>query len=216
MLDLASRAYGGLFVNIALWLLLGWSVGLMRDMPMFFWGNAALMCAATLIRLRWQKRAAACAADDSRAWGVFLAMLLWNALYWGVMGALAVAWPPLQRAQTAILFIITGVTAAGGMTLAIHPVVRLAYPIAAMGPPTLMMLLKPDSDLLHSGFSALIYMAYIVLASRALHDDYWAAARARARAEPEERAQQLERLSITDTLTQVRNRQFFDRQLGIE
>ncbi len=214
MLDLASRAYGGLFVHIPLWLLLGWSVGLARDMPVFFWSNAALLCAATLIRLRWQPRVAARAADDPRAWRVFLSMLLWNALYWGVLGALALTWPPLQQAQTAILFIITGVTAAGGMTLVIHPVVRLVYPVAAMGPPVLMMLLNQHGDFLFVGFSALMYAAYIVLASRAVHDDYWAAARARA--ELEERAQQLERLSITDALTQVHNRQFFDRQLGIE
>lgn len=214
MLDLASRAYGGLFVHVPLWLVLGWSVGLARDMPVFFWSNAALLCASTLIRMRWQPRVAARAADDPRAWRMFLVMLLWNALYWGVLGALAVAWPPLQRAQTAILFIITGVAAAGGMTLAIHPVVRLAYPIATMSPPTVMLLLNHDTDSLFSGFAALIYMAYIVLASRAVHDDYWAAARARA--ELEDRAQQLERLSITDALTQVHNRQFFDRQLGTE
>jgi hypothetical protein len=214
MLDLASRAYGGLFVHVPLWLLLGWSVGLARDMPVFFWSNAALLCASTLIRLRWQPQVAARAVDDSHAWRMFLALLLWNALYWGVLGALAVAWPPLQRAQTAILFIITGVTAAGGMTLAIHRVVRLAYPIAAMGPPVLMMLLNQRADLLFVGFSALMYAAYIVLASRAVHDDYWTAARARA--ELEDRAQQLERLSITDALTQVHNRQFFDRQLDTE
>jgi diguanylate cyclase (GGDEF)-like protein len=214
MLDLASRAQGGLFVHIPLWLLLGWSVGLARDIPVFFWSNAALLCASTLIRLRWQPRVAARAADDSRAWCVFLAMLLWNALYWGVLGALAVAWPPLQRAQTAILFIITGVTAAGGMTLAIHPVVRLAYPIAAMAPPNLMMLLNHDGDRLFIGLAAVMFMGYIVLASRAVYDDYWAAARTRA--ELEQRAQQLERLSITDALTQVHNRQFFERQLGIE
>ncbi len=214
MLDLASRAHGGLFVHIPLWLLLGWSVGLARDMPVFFWSNAALLCAATLIRLRWQPRVAARAADDPRAWRVFLSMLLWNALYWGVLGALAVTWPPLQQAQTAILFIITGVTAAGGMTLAIHPVVRLAYPLAAMAPPVLMMLFNQRADLLFIGLASLMYMGYIVLASRAVRDDYWAAARARA--ELEERAQQLERLSITDALTQVHNRQFFDRQLGTE
>ena len=212
MLDLASRSYGGIFVHLPLWLVLGWSVDLIRDLPTFFWGNAVLLGVVILARLRWQPRAAAGAVEDSRAWGIFFAMLLWNAFYWGVLGALAVAWPPLVRAQTPILFIITGVTAAGGMTLAIHRAARVAYPAVAMAPATLFMLMDPDGAHLFAGFAALVFMVYIVLASRAVHDDYWSAARARS--ELEERAQQLEQLNITDALTQVRNRQFFDRQLG--
>ena len=214
MLDLASRARSGLFVHIPLWLVLGWSTGLMRDLPVFFWANTAIFCAVSLVRLRLQHGVAVRAADDPRAWGFFLAMLLWNPLHWGLLGALAIEWPPLKGAQTSIMFVITGVTAAGGTGLAIQTIVRVAYPIAAMAPAMLVLLLYPGRQYLFIGCASLVFMIYIIRASGAVHDDYWAAANARA--ELEERAHQLERLSITDALTQVHNRQFLDRQLGIE
>ena len=214
MLDLALRARNGLFVHIPLWLLLGWMNGLMRDLPVFFWANAAVFCTISLIRLRFQHDAAARAASEPWALGLFLAMMLWNPLHWGLLGALAVGWAPLKSAHTAIMFVITGVTAAGGMGLAIQPVVRMAYPLAAMTPALLVMLWRGGSEHLFEVCASLVFLAYVIRASRTVHDDYWAAANARA--ELEERALQLERLSITDALTQVHNRQFLDRQLGIE
>ncbi len=214
MRDLAARARGGLFVHIPIWLLLGWSNGLMRDLPLFFWANAAVFCTMALVRLRHQNKVAARAADEPWAWRFFLVMLLWNPLHWGLLGALAAGWLPLKGAQTSIMFVITGVTAAGGMGLAIQTFVRVAYPIVAMAPSLPVMLLHDGRQYLFIACASVVFTIYIIRASRAVYDDYWAAANARA--ELEARAQQLERLSITDALTQVHNRQYLDRQLGIE
>ena len=214
MLDLASRARSGLFVHIPLWFLLGWSNRLISDLPLFFWVNMAIFCSISLLRLRFQDRIAARAADDPWAWRLFLAMILWNALHWGLLGALAVGWPPLQPARTSIMFLVTGVAAAGGMGLAMQTIVRVAYPIAAVAPALCVILFHSEKQYLSMGCALLVFMIYIIRASRTVQDDYRAAADART--ELEKRAQQLERLSITDALTQVHNRQFLDRQLGIE
>ncbi len=148
------------------------------------------------------------------AWAFFLAMLLWNPLHWGLLGALAAGWPPLEGAQTSIMFALTGITAAGGMGLAIHRTVRVAYPVVTMTPTIPVILWHTGGQHLFIGCASIVFTLYVIRASRAVYDDYWAAASARA--ELEERAQQLERLSTTDALTQVHNRQFLDQQLGIE
>jgi diguanylate cyclase len=57
-------------------------------------------------------------------------------------------------------------------------------------------------------------VAYLYKGSQVVHDDYWDAANARF--ELEERARQLELLSVTDALTQIHNRLYFEHRLVAE
>jgi diguanylate cyclase (GGDEF)-like protein len=59
-----------------------------------------------------------------------------------------------------------------------------------------------------------IFAAYIARSSRVVHTDYWNALGNRRLLE--ERALELERISVTDALTQLRNRLFFDAQFELE
>jgi diguanylate cyclase (GGDEF)-like protein len=214
LLDLAERARGGVVIHLVLWLLLGSANGIAQTLPVLFWTQAALFAAVLLVRLAFERRVAALAAERPAAHLAFMAMLLCNPLQWGLLGAWAALWPPLRPVQEPILFILTGLAAAAGMGLAIDRFVRLAYPLLVMAPMGLTMALVPGTRNLYVAGAALVFVFYVVRASKVVHDDYWAAARARA--DLEDHARQLERMSITDGLTQVHNRQFLDRQLGIE
>jgi len=59
-----------------------------------------------------------------------------------------------------------------------------------------------------------VLVAYLYKSSQVVHDDYWEAASARF--ELEERARQLELLSVTDALTQIPNRHCFEHRLVAE
>jgi diguanylate cyclase (GGDEF)-like protein len=61
---------------------------------------------------------------------------------------------------------------------------------------------------------AIIFTLYIVRASRVVHTDYWNALGNRKLLE--DRASELEVLSVTDALTQLRNRLYFDAQFELE
>jgi diguanylate cyclase (GGDEF)-like protein len=214
LVDLAERARGGVVIHLVLWLLLGSMNGIAESLPLVFWTQAGLFAVVLVVRLAFERRLAAVAAERPAARLAFMLMLLGNPLQWGLLGAWAALWPPLQHVQGPILFILTGLAAAAGMGLAIDRVVRLAYPLLAIAPMALTMALVPGTRNLYLAGAAFIFVVYVVRASRVVHDDYWAAARARA--DLEDHARQLERMSITDGLTQVHNRQFLDRQLGIE
>jgi diguanylate cyclase (GGDEF)-like protein len=76
------------------------------------------------------------------------------------------------------------------------------------------MLIEPTP--LHTlvALMSVVLVVYLYKSSQVLHDDYWAAANARR--ELEERARQLELLSITDALTQIHNRLYFEHRLVAE
>lgn len=214
LVDLAERARGGVVIHLVLWILLGWMNGIAASLPVVFWALAALFGTVLVLRLAFERRLAAVAAARPAARLGFMAMLLCNPLQWGLLGAGASLWPPLQHVQMPILLILVGLAASGGMGLAIDRIVRLAYPLLAMAPIAISMVFVPGTMNLYLAGAALVFVVYVVRASKVVHDDYWAAANARAALESH--AGQLERMSITDGLTQVHNRQFLDRQLGIE
>jgi diguanylate cyclase (GGDEF)-like protein len=143
-----------------------------------------------------------------------MTLLLGNCLHWGLLTAASMLWQPLQSAEFPLLFTTFAVGAFGTMGLSIMPFVRLWYPITLMLPFFIALLI--DLTPLHSlqALMSVVLVVYLYRATQVLHDDYWAAANARL--ELEERARQLELLSVTDALTQIHNRMYFEHRLIAE
>ncbi|MEY2655406.1 MAG: hypothetical protein RLZZ524_2434, partial [Pseudomonadota bacterium] len=144
----------------------------------------------------------------------YLGLLLANPLVWGVACAVEMVSPSDTPAGDWIWFTLAGVAASGGIALAFDHVVRQFYAALAVMPPMLVMLLIPHGDRGFHLVSAALFLMYVRRSSGVVHDDYWTAAVARG--ELEQRALELERMSCTDTLTQVANRLHFDRRLDQE
>jgi diguanylate cyclase (GGDEF)-like protein len=215
LLDLAKRGDRGIFVHLPLWLLIALWSDLWARLPVFCILNALLFGANALTRVALRRRFAGLVERNLRlAFRLYMALLLANCVHWGVLTGASMHFAALHDAEIPLVFASVGVGCAGALGLAISPFVRLWYPASVLGPISLVLLAKPTQ--LHTllALMAAVLVAYLYKASQVVHDDYWAAAAARF--ELEERARQLELLSVTDALTQVHNRLYFEHRLVAE
>jgi diguanylate cyclase (GGDEF)-like protein len=212
LLDLAQRARRGSYLHLPLWLLIAIWTGSPSRAPRIFWSSTLLFVLVTVVRLplqarfadfltRWPKRA--------RVFGLLLLMV--PVLQWGLLAAVSVYLPSMQPLFRPLELTAVGLATAGSIVLSINRTVRLAYPVCALLPLVLALISTPGADHLLTAVMALITLAYVVAATRLVHDDYWAALEARTGLES--RARDLEALSYTDGLTQIANRLCFEEAL---
>lgn len=100
------------------------------------------------------------------------------------------------------------------MMISIDRVLGVAYPMAGLTPVVLAALMNPTRDNLVLATMCVIFGLYVVASARVVSNDYWSGQVARLTSE--ERARQLEIVSITDSLTQLPNRLFFNQQFAVE
>jgi len=215
LLDLAKRGDRGIFVHLPLWLMIALWSDLWAQQPLFCLVNALIFGANAAARLLLRRPFRSLVDRNFRfAFRLYMVLLLANCVQWGVLTGAAIYFPALRSAEMPLLFASVGVGCGGAMGLAISPFVRLWYPACVLGPIALALLNDPTA--LHTllALMSVVLVAYLYRASQVVHDDYWSAASARF--ELEERARQLELLSVTDTLTQVHNRLYFEHRLVAE
>jgi signal transduction histidine kinase/DNA-binding response OmpR family regulator len=195
LLDLAQRAKRGTYVHLPVWLLVASWTGLYSAVPAFFWLNTAVFGCATAMRLvmharfeTWldtQPRLAKCNG--------FLAVIGPSA-HWGVLMAIAYAWPSLHAARLPIMLTAVGVATAGTTVLSLNRSVRLTFPTAALAPGIVTFLFISTQESLLLSVMAVAVLVYVFKATEVVHDDYWAAVLAREQIE--DRARNLELLSV--------------------
>jgi diguanylate cyclase (GGDEF)-like protein len=215
LLDLAKRGDRGIFVHLPLWLLIALWTNLWSQQPTFCAVNAAIFLCNAVARValrRWFRRLVD--RNYRPAFRLYMALLLANCVHWGLLTGAAMHFHWLAQAETPLLFAAVGVGCSGAMGLAISPTVRLWYPAAVLGPVAVVLLAEPTQQRTLLALMAAVLVAYLYKASQVVHDDYWAAAAARF--DLEERARQLELLSVTDALTQIHNRLYFEHRLVAE
>jgi len=210
LIDVERRSIGGLFVHLPAWLTLAVSAGLVTRIPGWVAGIALFMLINALGRFALRRRFAALVARRAAlAEALFLSLLLSSAAVWGGVLTAAYLWPPMMPAHDATRFVVLAICAGVTMTLSMLKPAGIGMPLLLFGPYMLALLTHAT---LAAGLLAvllLIFLGYLMVVSRLVQRDYWAAVRAHALLA--ERAQAFEQLSITDALTQVYNRLHFDR-----
>lgn len=214
LLDTNRRAATGALTYPALWLLIGFFGGLYRVYPAYFTFNAvclALLTTARLVFARYVGRLMQAHFNWARY--TTYACVLSSGMYWGLLAALTINDPALASIRTAMLVATVGVASGGVNILAIDRVLRIAFPLLIILPSIAVLLLaRQPGDLLLAAMSS-VYLGYIMRAPQMIQHDYWDAQEHRALLE--ERSRELETLSMTDTLTRVSNRLYFDTHYEI-
>lgn len=214
MLDMSTRARGGIVLHVPLWLAVGWFSGIAQSHRLFFVVMLATFMTVLALRLSFEQVLASRAATHAPSRALFFAFILSSPLLWGAISAGALYGGAGSQAQQTLSLVVSGLVSSGAIVFAINARLRPIYSLAAMLPPVVMA-----SAIGHemAGFYAVgcaMLHLYLMRAAGVIHADYWAAARARV--ELENRARELEQLSLFDPLTQAHNRQHFDRQLQLE
>jgi diguanylate cyclase (GGDEF)-like protein len=213
LMDGMERTRAGTAMHLPLFVLTGWLTGIAESQPAFFTLNALVMSLTLVMRMVFtrQGRRAARAADPgqvSRFTSVFCVLYLLPAAHWGVLAASSSYWPSLEHARVPIWLICTGMCAAGTIILSLLQTIRVAYPAAVLLPPMCVVLLTPSEGGLFAVAAAALLWIFVFQASKVIRRDYWSGSLATA--ELEQRAAELQRLSTTDSLTEICNRRHFD------
>ncbi|TNC80381.1 MAG: hypothetical protein C9356_14070 [Oleiphilus sp.] len=213
--DLSNRSKSGIPMYMLIWLAISITLDVHVSHPLFFQVNTVIL--AALICLRAFHMAL---MRDIRNRNVttmtqwFTSNLLLCSLHWGGMVGFVVYDPSLSDLETIMMIITPAFALGGACTLSISSEIRVLYPTLMFTPIITIFILNGDTESILLAVLSSLMLLYIFSSSKASHKDYWEAITNYLVAE--ERAEQMEKLSVTDPLTQIHNRMYFDSEYSQE
>ncbi len=207
-IDVTKRAKGGSFVYLAIWLLISIVNGMQDGHFTLLTINALIFLCNGLLRYAHARIPLEIIQKHYRyLLRSFEVLALCNIFHWGLLTAYVFSYVELTAMRLPMLLAAAGMVAAGSLVYSINRVIRPLFPAFAMIPVVIALLAHyTPVNALIAGLCA-IFAVYLSVATRAVYNDYWTAQR---------RALEMEELSLTDSLTQLRNRPFFDIHYEIE
>ncbi|WP_374317124.1 GGDEF domain-containing protein [Aquabacterium sp.] len=212
--DMGERVHAAVLLYPLLWLLIA-------QIDHFFW-REPLVTAIFLIPLtliagwrRWLgmrlERTAFHPLDQTFLQFRLLACA--HILVWSIATSVSLAWPPM--APLSLLLIVVGVALLIGATvsLSLDEVLSIAFTASGILPFVATALFVRGQGHIVLAILCVAFGAYVIGAGRVVRNDYISGLHARYLAE--ERARQLESLSLTDALTQIPNRLCFDQRYAM-
>ena len=213
--DLSNRARGGIFIYLLVWLVITISYQLPDRLPEFFYVNTFILFAITAIRFlhfySYNRRSEVPVLTMTN-WLVYA--ILFAALHWGVMVAWVILDDRVVDIRNLMMVVTAGFAIGGAATLSISTAIRIFYPVFMFCPGILVLIYQDSSGSWVLAGLITVALIYIHATTRITHNDYWEAITNQVVAE--ERADLMEELSITDQLTQLKNRLYFDKKFDEE
>ncbi len=215
LFDLTMRAKSGILTYACIWLILAFSYEINTNHPAFFIINSATIFLIFVSRVWHFLLLKKQPHNNVYKMSYWLELtILAAAAHWGTMTAWILYNDSLNDLQTVILIITPAIALGGACTLSISSKIRMLYPTLMFIPFIGILVYQADTQSLSLAAITSIGLVYIFTATKATHDDYWAAVTNHMVAE--ERAQLMEKLSTTDPLTQLKNRMYFDKKFEKE
>lgn len=213
--DLTMRAKSGIYIYVAIWLVVVIAFDFWTLAPELVLTNSVLILFAMLARVLHIKRVMRHHQQSvARLYQVLIIIVLLTALHWGVLTAWIVALELSLGATQLMLIVLPAFAMGGASTLSISNSLRLYYPFALYAPVLAVFFYQNNPLSLVYAVSVVISYVYIITASKYARENYWSAITNQTLAE--QREAELERLSTTDQLTQLKNRMFFDKAYDSE
>ncbi len=213
--DLARRARGGIFIYLVAWLILMVPTGVHSQQPGFFALNTAILVLIMLSRLGHF----VCDRLDSslpvpvlRTW--LVTTILAGALHWGLMCFWILTHDGFKHVEFYLIASAAVLGIAGTAALSIAREIRLLFPLFMLLPTTIAYLYRHETDDWILASMVVLALVYVIGTARTTGRDYWQSIENEMLAE--RRAVEMERLSITDQLTGLNNRSYFDQRFGEE
>lgn len=209
--DLTMRAKAGIYIYLAIWLVIVFAFDFLTLNNTFVIINSAIIVLISILRIIHLKLVKSANEENTALLYKFLiASVMTSALHWGFLTAWILMFDKVTSAPQLMLIVLPAFAMGGASTLSISNALRIFYPLALYVPPVIVFFYLTDPLSIVYAISILASYAYIVAASNYSADNYWSAITNHLVAE--ERAQELEKLSNTDQLTQLKNRMFFDNE----
>lgn len=213
--DLTMRAKSGIYIYVAIWLVIVVAFDFWSISPAFVVVNSALILISMAVRLLHMQLVRK-ASEESifRLYQALVFIVLFSAAHWGVLTAWVISLEQSPVATQLLLIVLPAFAMGGASTLSISNTLRLCYPLALYAPPIMVFFYQESQLSLIYAVSAVISYIYVISASKYSRENYWSAIRNQLLAK--QRAEELELLSSTDPLTKLKNRLFFDKKFDNE
>jgi diguanylate cyclase (GGDEF)-like protein len=213
--DLSNRAMGGIFIYLFVWLIIALSHQLFDALPVFSYLNTTILlviAAVRILHLYLHKRWPVLSVPAMTNWLVLT--VLFAALHWGIM----VGWIIFDDRAVEVRNLMMVVTAAfaigGATTLSISNGIRILYPVFMFTPGILVLIYQGSSESWVLAGLIVLALIYVHATTKITNHDYWEAMTNQIVAK--DRADMMEQLSVTDPLTQLKNRLYFDKKFDEE
>lgn len=213
--DLGRQNIASAMVFMLLWLVIAGFTQMPIDHPLFFALNSALIGTVTLSRLwLWHYMRDFVVAKFRRAEIHLVANTLINAAHWGALLALSFAAPEYEHLRWPLALTCCGIVGAGTWAVAFHSVTRVGLPLLSTVPGIIAMLAAGDHLANMTATLAVVFLIYVLMATRTRQQDYQLAFRNSLQLE--QRTRELEYMTYTDPVTRLHNRAYFDIHLDLE
>jgi diguanylate cyclase (GGDEF)-like protein len=213
--DLGRQNIVSALVYAAVWTTICAFTQLPELAPRFFWINTALITITTLSRLwLWLEMRNFTVTRFRRLEFHLVSNTLLNATHWGVITALTFVYPELKPLQWPLLLTITGMVGAGTWAISFHRFTRICLPVLTVTPVVVAMFFTGDRTFAMTAVLAIIFILYILIATRKRAQDYLQTVKTGL--ELEQRTRELEYMTFTDAVTRLHNRAYFDIHLDLE
>lgn len=211
-IDLTLRARGGMFIYFFVWLITAFWAGInQKDMP-FFVLNTVIFLAVMLVRLvHYNGVTKDPKFNTNNMYKLLVASILTSASHWGLLSAYIIYSGNYQGLHYPYMIIIAAFAIGGSGVLSISRLISILFPMLIFIPTFIYGAIVGGMEnyvLLTLGILSILY---VLEASRVSHNDYHKAIFSHRVAE--NRAVKMEQLSITDQLTSLKNRMYFNQKL---
>lgn len=212
--DLSRRSMSGTTAYLLIWLLVTLFYHGKFPNPEVFWVVGPLIVVNTVLRIVVSLAFGRLYPKRPRLWklgyfsGVALAVAAWDYFLITVFRL-----PELTNLQTGLLIATAGLCAGGVSSFSPDKRIGLAYP-AALLVPAYVQLITAGRDSAFLASLIAVYYLFLVMLSLRQNAEYRTGLRNQI--ELERRKDELEVLNITDALTQIYNRYYFDEVLEKE
>jgi diguanylate cyclase (GGDEF)-like protein len=211
-IDLTQRSKGGIIIYFVVWLITAIWGEIYRINPTFFIINTTLLLIIAALRsVHYVIVLKKGQANNKKLYTALIILILMGAFHWGIMSAMVIYNGDYPKLHYPYMILIASFAIGGTSVLSISKVISIFYPLL-MFVPTLIVVggIVGGSENHVLMVLALLSVLYVLETSRIAHNDYHQAIYSHRVAE--NRATEMEKLSITDPLTSLKNRLYFNEQ----
>ena len=213
--DLINRAVSGSFIYVIVWALIGYTYGLLKTHPTFYLFYTVLLFLLGVTRIipKFLSK------DFFNKHFKFIKItfeinVIAHSFLFGLLTTYVYHEPELKPLFLAMVLSAAAFIGAGTATLAINKVIRFMFPAAMLLPFLFYLVSHPTKESQLLGIISIVFAVYIILATKNIYNDYWAAISKNALLT--KKTNEFKELSITDPLTKLYNRSFLNTRLEEE
>ncbi len=209
-IDLTKRAKGGIFIYFIIWVVTAVFGGTVDLDSFYFYLNTCLFVLVAIIRVIHYRYVNSTEKLDLNLMHYCLVgMLLFSAFHWGLVSAWMIFDSQHENVRYLYMIIIAGFAIGGTIVLSISRTVSLLFPLCIFMPSIIAGLISGGTENLVLGVLSAFAIAYVLEASSITRTDYWDAMKSRKASH--DKAKIMEQLLVTDPLTRLKNRMYFNK-----